>query len=318
MQSSQNLLRVTLQSVRDAVVTTDSVGRIQLMNRAAEDLTGWTEPESLNRPVEDVVNLREYGTDNPHPNPAYTALREVRKVEHMRDVLLVGKDGRRVGVRVSATPIDDEAGRPEGCLLVFFDASEALRLAERISYLAQHDSLTGLPNRILFVDRLEQGIRLSDRTTDQLAVIFVDLDHFDQVNRSFGTHVADQLLKLVAYRLAEALRESDTVCRLGADEFVLLVPGVKSIANLETLADKLLREISNPFTIDDHIVSVTCSIGISVYPLHASEAGTLMRLADGSMHKAKEGGRNRYLFAAHDSEGPVPVRRVALGGSRER
>jgi len=309
MQTLQNLLRITLHSIRDAVVATDLSARIQLLNRAAEELTGWTEFEAVGRTVEEVVNLREYGTDDPHPNPAYAAIRESRRVEQTREILLVGKDGRRLGVRIFATPIHDVAGAMEGCLLVFHDASEAMRLAERISYLSQHDALTGLPNRILFVDRLEQATRLSDRTTDQLAVIFVDLDRFDQVNLLYGVTVADQLLKEVAFRLSGALRESDTVCRLGGDEFVLLLPGIKSITHAETLADKLLNEIGRPFAINNQSIQITCSIGISIYPRHASDAGSLMRLADGAMHQAKQGGRNRYLFASQ--EGAVPRNNVA-------
>jgi diguanylate cyclase (GGDEF)-like protein/PAS domain S-box-containing protein len=281
------VLQGVLQSIRDAVVTTDAEGRVQTLNAAAETLTGWTQIEALGHPVEEIINLRAYGTDAPLPNPAYESLRE-------------GKDGRRIHIHLEAKPLVESD--PEACLLVFYDASEAVRLAERISYLGQHDPLTGLPNRILLVDRLEQGTRLADRTSDQLAVVFLDLDHFHRINETCGHALADQFLKEVAYRLTDALRESDTVCRLGGDEFVLLLRGVRTVTNVESLAAKLLREIARPFPVDGHIIESSCSLGISVYPRDAMDGQTLMHLADGAMHRAKQQGRNRYLFARQ--EGP--------------
>ena len=313
----QILLDATLASIRDAVLTTNLDGKVLTLNAAAVALTGWSRAEAIGQPVEAVLNLREYGTDNPQPNPVYTALREHRNVETTGQSLLVGKDGRRIGMHLSAKPLfasqanlnDPAAASLLGCLVIFHDASEALRLAERMSYLAQHDPLTGLPNRILLVDRLEQATRVADRTSDQLAVIFLDLDHFHQVNETAGNLVADQMLREVAYRLCDALRESDTVSRLGADEFVILLRGVPSYSSAEALAKKLLREISTPYFLSEKSVTVTCSIGISLYPRDASDAETLMHMADGAMHRAKQAGRNRYQFAQpepiHSSQTPA-------------
>lgn len=302
MLDPHQLLRVTLESVRDAIVITDAVGRVQILNAAAQELTGWSQTEALGRAVEEVVNLREYGSDNPKPNPAHSALRGGHKVEYTGHALLVGRDGRRLGVHIAAVPLDDRSGQTEGCLLVMQDASEALRLAERMAYKAQHDPLTGLPNRILLVDRLEQGTRLSDRMREPLAVIFVDLDNFHKINETFGPVVADQLLKEASYRLNDGVRESDTVCRLGGDEFVLVLPGVKSVANVESLAEKLLNSLARPFELGQHTIQTTCSIGISLYPRNATDAGTLMHLADGAMHQAKQSGRNCFVFATHEAE----------------
>jgi diguanylate cyclase (GGDEF)-like protein/PAS domain S-box-containing protein len=296
MHDPVQLLRETLRSIRDAVVVTDGSGRVQMINASAESMTGWQEAEALGQPVETVVNLRQYGSDSPLPSPVYTALESRSKIESGGPSLLVARDGRRLGVHTQAVPL-----ATDGCLLIFYDASEALRMAERISYLGQHDPLTGLPNRILLVDRLEQALRLSDRTRESLAVAFLDLDHFHEVNETYGHAMGDQLLKEVGYRISDALRESDTVCRLGADEFVLLLQGLKANENVRALADKLLSEIARPFELGEHSVHTACSIGISMYPRNASDAETLMRLADGAMHLAKQTGRGRCVFAVSEA-----------------
>jgi diguanylate cyclase (GGDEF)-like protein/PAS domain S-box-containing protein len=297
----QALLSLTLQSVRDAVATTDAHARMTSWNAAAAALTGWTEEEVLGRPVEEILNLREYGTDSPLPNPTRSALLKHQLTRTPSHCLLIGKDGRRVSVHLAATSILDAHGEIIGCLVVFYDASEAIRLAERISYLAQHDPLTGLPNRILFADRLDQATRLADRTRESVAVVFLDLDSFHQLNAAFGHAAADEFLKEIAYRLTGALRETDSVCRMGGDEFVLLLTNVRSIATVDSLAAKLLQEVGLPFQWEGKSLQSTCSMGVSVYPSDAGDGETIMQLADGAMHKAKKAGRNRFVFARDKS-----------------
>jgi diguanylate cyclase (GGDEF)-like protein/PAS domain S-box-containing protein len=307
MQVPQNLLSVTLQSIRDAVVTTDQAGRVQMLNRAAESMTGWSSAEAAGKPVEEVVELRKSGSGSLLPSPAHTALRDGAPVDQAEHSMLIGKDGCRTTVQITASPLHDSAGQIEGCVLILHDVNEALRLAERISYLTHHDPLTGLPNRILLVDRMEQGTKFADRNNDQVAVIFVDLDHFSEIKVSLGNALADDMLKEAAFRMIAALRESDTICRLGGDEFVMMVPGVKSLADVEAVAAKIVEEIAKPFLMGEQTIHATCSIGISVYPRDASDAETLMRLADGAMHQAKRDGRNRYLFAKLEAERVQPI-----------
>lgn len=295
-----DLLRVVLDAVRDGVVITDAAGRVQWLNAAAQAMTGWNCPDAAGLPVEDVIDLRAYSSDLRLPSPVYAALRSNEKAAGDGHVLLLGRDGRRLGVDCHARPYAGEDGLVVGCLLVFYDVSEALRIAERMAYLSQYDPLTGLPNRLLLVDRLEQATRTSDRTREGLAVAFVDLDGFHPVNESLGQAVGDQLLKQTGYRLSEALRESDTVCRLGGDEFVLLVMGVSSREDVEPLMEKLLTEISRPYRIGEHTVQVGASIGVSMYLQNATDAETVMRQADGAMHAAKQSGRGRVVFARAD------------------
>ncbi|WP_263353703.1 diguanylate cyclase domain-containing protein [Acidicapsa acidisoli] len=302
MPNSADLLRVTLQSIRDAVVATDQDARIQLLNPAAEVMTGWISSEAVGKAIDEIVDLQTTGSGPALPNPAHQVLRENARVDISQPVMLIGKGGQRTAVQITASPLQDSAGMIEGCVIALHDVSEALQLAERISYLSNQDVLTGLPNRILFMDRLEQGTRVSDRNSDQLAIMFVDLDHFTEIRAACGNPVADELIKEAAARMNACLRESDSVCRLGGDEFVILITGVKSLADVDAVAEKLLTEIAAPFAIREHTLQTTCSLGISTYPRDASDAETLMRLADGAMHQAKRNGRNRYLFANPEAQ----------------
>jgi len=294
MHNPAHLLHATLQSIRDAVVTTDAAARVRSLNPAAEAMTGWTEAESLGKPVEVVTDLRDlrHETAEAHlPNPAYAALRDGVKVEVVGDALLVAKGGLRTAVAVCASPLRDQQGFLSGALLILHDVSEALQLANRRFYEANYDSLTGLPNRILLVDRMEQATKFADRHSDQMAILALDVDRFTAVNEAHGQTAGDELLKETAFRISAALRESDTVCRLGADDFVILLPGVTSRADVESLAAKLLRAISDPFALTGGNAEVTCSIGISLYPQDAVDANSLMRLADAALVQAKRAGR---------------------------
>jgi len=315
MHDLHQLLRVTLASVRDAVVATDEAAQIILFNPAAEALTGWTEGEAVGRPIEQVLELRESGSDSPIPNPAKAVIRHGASVGESAPILLIGKSGRRIAIEISAYPLRDSADNVEsdikGCVLAFYDVSEALHLADRMAYLAQHDAITGLPNRILLVDRLEQAARISDRHNNQLAVIFVDLNRFNEFHTfkelrdSIGAALADDLLVEVAYRFTQALRESDTVCRLSGNEFVVLLPGIMSPADAESLATKLQAELARPYVLGETTVSASSCIGISIYPKDASDVVSLMRLADEAMSQARLGGENQYRFAGQVAEQPA-------------
>lgn len=321
MGNPEDLLRVTLQTIRDAVVITDQAARVQAMNPAAEAMTGWSFAEAQGASIDQVIALSELHSREKHAreaseldglrpaenslpplNPIYIALRDGAPVANTAELLLTGKEGRRTAVHLTAYPVQGPNGEMDGCVLALHDASEAVHLAEHIAYAAQHDSLTGLPNRILFVDRLEQGTKLADRNSDDLAVFFLDLDNFSQIKSTYGYGAGDAVLKEASYRMVAALRESDTVCRLGGDEFVILVTGVKSLADVEAVAAKLIEELAKPFVLDPHTIQTSSSIGVSIYPRDGSDADTLLRLADGAMRQAKREGRNRYLFAKPEVE----------------
>ena len=169
--------------------------------------------------------------------------------------------------------------------------------ADRMSHLANHDTLTGLPNRKLFQERLGQAIDWAGENGQQVGLLFLDLDGFKQINDSFGHAIGDLLLKAVARRLTGCLRGSDTVSRLGGDEFTVILPAIPTAQDAARVADKILATLAEPFGIQDHVIDITISIGVSLYPHLADDAEELLKSADVAMYQAKEQGKNRHQFA---------------------
>jgi len=205
----------------------------------------------------------------------------------------IHRNGGRVPVLVGGAFVD--AAQQEGVSVVL-DLSERKRAEERIRYMADHDALTGLPNRVLLRDRLQQAIAHAHRGGSRVAVLFIDLDYFKHINDSLGHQVGDMLLKMVAERLSACVREGDSVARLGGDEFVLTLPMIEDGAMAGVVARKTLDALDRSFHCGDHELHVGGSIGISLYPDDGRDAETLMRAADTAMYYAKEKGRGTYRF----------------------
>ncbi|MFC5865433.1 diguanylate cyclase domain-containing protein [Acidicapsa dinghuensis] len=303
MQDSPNLLCVTLQLIRDAVVTADSEARVQALNPAAEALCGQLSSDASGKLVDAVFQMAADASVS-LKTIAEEAMRAGTNGETvaagLKQLTLLGEDGRRISVEVLASRYSADDGTGSGCVLVLHDTSRVMELAERISHSTQHDPLTGLPNRILLVDRLEQATKFADRNNEQLAVIFIGLDDLTRVRSEVGAAAGDALVREAAFRIGAVMRESDTVCRLGADEFVVLVPGVRSLSDVEAVATKLIDEFEKPYMAEADAIQTACSVGISVYPQDANDSATLMRLADGAMHQARgnEGSRCRFVNGA--------------------
>lgn len=296
--------QVTLNSIGDAVVTTDMAGKVSYLNLVAERMTGWSRADGVGQPLADVFRIvdgapREIGT-----NPAERAIAENRTVGLTADCVLIRRDGVEFSIEDSAAPIHDRNGRVTGAVIVFHDVSESRAMAEKMAYLAQHDFLTGLANRALLTERLSQAIGQAKRRQKQVALLFVDLDDFKRINDSMGHTVGDQLLKLVADRLVTCVRSTDTVCRQGGDEFVILLAEIEQPQDAANVADKLIAALAVPQQVGEHQFSVTLSIGISVYPDDSHDVETVMRNADTAMYQAKENGRNNYKFFRADMDSP--------------
>jgi diguanylate cyclase (GGDEF)-like protein len=200
--------------------------------------------------------------------------------------------------------------------MVFHDVSMARAVSLRMSYLAQHDGLTELPNRILLNDRLAQSMALMKRRKQKLALLFLDVDHFKHINDSLGHAVGDRLLQSVAKRLQACVRSSDTVSRQGGDEFVILLSQVMHAQDAGISAEKILLALSKPHRIDDHEIHVTASIGIVTYPDDGTEAEVLLKNSDFAMYQAKDSGRNNYQFFKADLNVSAIARQSVENGLR--
>lgn len=292
----KELARVTLKSIGDSVVTTDPEGRVTSMNTVAQRMTGWTVEEAAGQPVETVMPLTDEKTGAPLPNPLRVALAERRPQGMAPGALLTSRDGRTYRVEDSATPITTDDGQHLGGVIVFHDVTEKRALSDHMTYLAQHDALTGLPNRTLLQTRLQYMTELSERHGATFVVAFLDLDGFKTVNDTLGHAVGDELLRQVAGRLRTLLRASDTLSRIGGDEFVLLLPApiIREQAWLTT--EKLLARLRDPFTVGGQEVRISGSLGAALYPQDGQTSEELMKRADLAMYRAKATGRNRACY----------------------
>lgn len=288
--------QVTLDSIGDAVLSTDLAGNVTYLNLVAEAMTGWAHKEALGRPLTEVFKIIDGDTRQAAENPAQRAITENRVVGLESNCILIHRDGFESAIEDSSAPIHDRDGHVTGAVIVFHDVSAARALAYRMERLAQHDFLTGLPNRMLLSERLCQAIGLGNRHGKQVALLFLDVDFFKNINDSLGHAVGDLLLKAVAGRLTANVRATDTVCRLGGDEFVILLSEIEHPQDAALIAEKLLADFVHPQSIDGQDVPVSLSIGISVFPDDGSDADILMRNADTAMYQAKSGGRNNYQF----------------------
>jgi diguanylate cyclase (GGDEF)-like protein/PAS domain S-box-containing protein len=287
---------VTLNSIGDAVMSTDDTGRITYLNVIAEGLTGWSQEQAVGHPLEEVFQIVDGTTREKAQNPMATAIQENKTVVLTPNCVLIRRDGVEAAIEDSAAPIHDRGGRVTGAVMVFHDVSVARAMTLRMSYLAQHDSLTDLPNRVLMNDRLAEAIVLSKRHQRKLALLFVDLDRFKRVNDSLGHVIGDRVLQGVARRLFTCVRSSDTVCRLGGDEFVILLWEERHAQDAGITAEKILQALREPHRIDQHEVHITASIGVVTYPEDGADAETLLKNADFAMYHAKDCGRNNYQF----------------------
>jgi diguanylate cyclase (GGDEF)-like protein/PAS domain S-box-containing protein len=292
--------QVTLNSIGDAVLSTDISGDVTYLNVVAEHMTGWSKKEAVGHPLSEVFQIIDGVTHKPSPNPAELAIHENRTVGLAANCILVRRDGYESTIEDSAAPIHDRNGQVTGAVIVFHDVSMARAMVLQMSHLAQHDVLTDLPNRSLLTDRLTQAISLARRNHNQLAVMFLDLDGFKHINDSLGHAIGDKLLQSVADRLSACVRKSDTVSRQGGDEFVILLPEVAHATDAAVSAAKIITELKNPLGIGEHHLRVTVSIGLSTYPDNGEDAETLIKNADTAMYHAKQSGRDNYQFFRPD------------------
>ncbi len=286
-----------LKSTAEGIISVDASGKISFANPAAKQLLRYDDDSILGLDYADIQGL-DQSLFPFAKSELYSAMLTQRSVQDDQQ-WFYRADGSSFPVEFNASPICNSTSENKGMVLVFQDISERKETAEKLVYLAQYDSLTGLPNRALFSNLLGQAISRSDRHGHTLALLFLDLDRFKQVNDSLGHDAGDLLLKEVAQRLQSVTREGDTVSRLGGDEFTVILEEVCSESREAAMvAQKLITSMNKPFTIKGHEVLIGTSIGIALYP--ASDAvksmESLLKCADMAMYLAKSRGRNNFQF----------------------
>ena len=298
-------LSLALEQTADAVTITDPSGRIEYVNPAFEAVTGYTPEEAVGR-------TDEFLHSGQHDESFYQQIHDtVNAGEVYRDVVINRrKDGALYYEEKTITPVKDHNGVVRHVVSTGKDITERMENEQRLHYLANHDVLTGLPNRALLTERLDHALNLL-RGDNPLGMLFLDVDRFQVINDTLGHPAGDALLKQLAVRLQHCVGRGDTVARLGGDEFAVLVEAGANTDNLAHLGQAILGALGEPFVVDGHPYFVTASLGISVAPIDATDAATLLKYADIAMYRAKELGRNRYHFYSAELGNQV-VRRLRL------
>jgi diguanylate cyclase (GGDEF)-like protein/PAS domain S-box-containing protein len=290
-EETTRLWATVFENSGEAVMITDPENRIVSVNQAFTEITGYAPAEVIGQ------NPRVLGSGR-HDAAFFAEMwHRLAACGHWQNEIWDRrKNGEVYPKWLGISAVHDHDGQLTHYVAIFSDISERKAAQQRIEYLARHDALTGLPNRTLLADRLEQALAHADRTQSQVALLFLDLDRFKTINDSLGHAVGDALLREITTRLRAAVRETDTVSRLGGDEFVIVVTDQQDEQAAVGVAQKILTAMRKPFVIDGHKLTTSISIGITTYPADGSDFDTLLKKADTAMYHAKDAGRNTYRF----------------------
>lgn len=299
-----------LEMAAEGIVSIDNKGMIQSFNRAAQKIFGYSEEEIVGK----NVKLLMPSPDRDHHDDyisRYLQTGQAHVIGKTRELQGRRKNGMPFPMEISVTEI--KFGDAHFFTAMLRDVSEQKLALQRIEQLAHYDALTHLPNRSLFYDRLEQAIVVAKRNKCSLALLFIDLDGFKQVNDIHGHHVGDLLLVKVSERLRLCIRESDTLARLGGDEFTMILNETHEQEDVARLANKVVESIAQPFDLEGRTVNIGVSIGIARYPKDAPSKGTLLIVADKAMYAAKAAGKGTYRFGIPgDATASFPLQKNSI------
>lgn len=291
LEEDRARLAAIVESSDDAITATDADGTITSWNAGAEKIFGFSAGEAKGMHLsflaaperkDEIVRL-------------HRSIRRDEQVTHF-DTVHVRKDGRQINVSLTMSPIKNADGAIVGTSCIARDVTERTEMEETIKHQAQHDTLTDLPNRKLFMDFLALELAQARRNRKNLAVLFLDLDHFKQINDTLGHAAGDLLLQAVAQRLRRCVRESDTVARIGGDEFNVLMPDLAQSFDVGTVVGKIMAVFQTPFLLEHQEISATTSVGISMFPEDGDSCEDLVQKADSAMYVAKQSSGNSYQF----------------------
>jgi len=326
LRQSTALQKSVLAYAGYAIIATDNDGIIQVFNPAAERILGYTSSDVVNKARPSLFH--EAGKVMDEDGERFRAI--VSPLEQLspgtpydRELTYWTKTGKVIPIMLSLSIMLDDQGQRVGYMGIAHDISSQKAAEARITRLAHYDTLTDLPNRLQLRKELRRAVSAANRAGQQLGVMFVDLDRFKNINDSLGHFVGDVLLQTMANRLQSCVRDGDIVARMGGDEFVILLAGLERPDVAADVADRILTQISAPVTIEEHVLIVTPSIGIALYPDDGKDGDTLIQNADTAMYSAKEQGRNGYRFFTRNMNERVSARltmesriRQALGEDR--
>ena len=301
LEKSQGQLTAIIYHAMDGIITINESGEIQGFNPAAEKIFGYSQHEVLGEELKALIPESDQDGHATNTNRhAYTGLESIIGVRG-REVMAVRKNGEQFPMELSASEM---VLRGERYFVgIIRDVTERKLAEQKIRHLAHHDYLTDLPNRALFLDRLEQSISLAKRSNHKAAVLFLDLDGFKRVNDTLGHGAGDLLLQEVAKRLKGIVRTSDTVARVGGDEFTFVLNNIGTDENASLAASHIITVLSDPFGLKDQQCHVGGSIGISIFPTDSKDSETLLSHADKAMYLAKYSGKNTFKFYRNVVEG---------------
>lgn len=305
-QAEMLKLSSALTHSADAVMVTNRSGIIEYVNPAFESITGFSRTEAVGKSP-DILRAEDQ-------DPAvFAAMWDAIESGEVYRCELINrrKDGTTYHEEKTITPLKDSHGRITHFIATGIDISERIRAQEKLEYMAHHDAVTGLPNRVLLLDRVKQALHRAQRDGGIIAVMFIDLDGFKAINDTVGHHFGDRFLSEVAARLQSTVREHDTVARLGGDEFAIVLEGMASMTDISKVARKLIRDLAAPFIVDGREMYVTGSIGVARHPTDGNDVHTLLRKADSAMYRAKQVGKNTYRFYS-EVEGEEDTARLEL------
>ena len=294
LRSSEQRNRQIIEAAYDAFIAVDADGVIIDWNTQAEAIFGWSRGEAIGRSLaETIIPLRyREGYRKGFQSFIFSGKGPMRNKRI--ELTFLSRDDREFPMEAAISAIQTES--PYSFVAFLRDISERKQLEEHLRQIGLHDALTGLPNRILLTDRLNQAMSRTRWHKRHVATLFLDLDGFKTINDTLGHEIGDRMLKAVSERLTTSLRDGDTVARLSGDEFVIILADVAKVEDIPPIAQKILHILAEPVQIDKHELKITTSIGISFFPNDGELVKTLLKKADTAMYEAKKEGKNRFKF----------------------
>ncbi len=294
-EADLRLAATVFESSHGSIIITDNRAHIVAVNPAFSEITGYS-PEEVIGKTPSILSSGRQGPEFYHD--FWSSLEQTGRWQG--ELWNRRKNGEEYASWLSVSAIRDEGGVVKQYIGISDDITESKESQSKIQYLAYHDALTGLPNRLLASDRLEQAIAHAHRIKTRVAVMFLDLDDFKTINDTLGHSTGDIMLKAVAERLRNCVREADTVCRQGGDEFLVMLNDVSDLEAINSVAIDILDKVNRPYRVEDHDLTISTSIGIAIYPDDGQDCDTLMKNADMAMYNAKQSGRNTHRFFAEE------------------